>query len=156
MRQFIFFNEILSIWLSSLIHQGKRRGGTWPKLIWHGAVETRQESNFFGKQKIFARISDNKKIIQNLLDWTTRFEIQKNKEILFLLSFPLKTLNFRMNEREQRGQQEIPSVVFHLRKLKPNCSFTPSALPLEPSLRGPSVPERTQNTTSPYFFTSKI
>lgn len=31
----------------------------------------------------------------------------------------------------------------HLRKLKPNCSFTPSALPLGASLKEPSFPERT-------------
>lgn len=131
-RQFIFLNEILSIWLSSLIHQGKRGGGTWPKLIRHRRTP-RQESNFFGKQKIFARISDNKKIIQNL-GRARRFKHSQRKGI-----------------KKGAGGGRIPPV-FHLRKLKPNCSFTPSALPLEASLRAVS----TRKNGSPYFFTSKI
>ena len=48
-----------------------------------------------------------------------------------------------MNDDEQQNLL----AVFHLRKLKPNCSFTPSALPLGASLR-PSLPERTPHLIS--------
>jgi hypothetical protein len=49
-----------------------------------------------------------------------------------------------MNDEEQ---SRTLLAVFHLRKLKPNCSFTPSALPLGASLR-PSPAERTPHLIS--------
>lgn len=147
--QFIFFAKVLSIRLSSLIHQGRGRGGTWLKLIWHRRG-LRQESNFLNKQKIFTQILDA--LIKKNCRKAPASSSKRRRGANIKGSSKYKGILWRVRDIKKRISVWTESGVFHLRKLKPNCSFTPSALPLGASLSAVT----TRKNTSPYFFTGEI